>query len=80
MGEKHQYVVALHPLLGTWPATQACALPGNRSGDPLVLRPMLNPLRHTSQGYILYVRLSGNLRVLFTTILTLKKCINCSKG
>ena len=29
-GEKHQYVVASHaPLLGTWPATQACVLTGN---------------------------------------------------
>ena len=39
-----------HPLLGTWPATQACALIGNRTGDPLVHRPTLNPLSHTSQG------------------------------
>ena len=23
-----------HPLLGTWPATQACALTVNRTGDP----------------------------------------------
>ena len=29
-GMKHQYVVASHaPLLGTWPATQACVLTGN---------------------------------------------------
>ena len=27
------------PLLGTWPATEACALTGNRTGDPLVCRP-----------------------------------------
>ena len=26
------------PLLGTWCATQACALTGNRTGDPLVRR------------------------------------------
>ena len=38
------------PLLGTWPATQACALAGNQTGDPLVLRLVLNPLSHTSQG------------------------------
>ena len=24
------------PLLGTWPATQACALTGNQTSDPLV--------------------------------------------
>ena len=41
------------PLLGTWPATQARALTGNRTGDPLVHRPALNPLSHTSQGYFL---------------------------
>ena len=29
---KHQYVVASHMArLGTWPATQACALTGNRT-------------------------------------------------
>ena len=53
-GEKHQCVVASCapwcPALGTWPTTQACALTGNQTSDPLVLRPVLNPLRHTSQG------------------------------
>ena len=39
-----------HSQLGTWPATQACALTGNRTGDPLVCKPALNPLSHTSQG------------------------------
>ena len=38
------------PLLETWPTTQACALTGNQTGDPLVRRPTLNPLSHTSQG------------------------------
>ena len=28
--------------LGTWPATQACALTRNRTSDPLVHRPALN--------------------------------------
>ena len=32
-----------HPLLGTWPTTQVCALTGNRTGDPLVCRLALNP-------------------------------------
>ena len=27
------------PPLGTWPATQACALTGNRTGNPLVHSP-----------------------------------------
>ena len=38
------------PLLGTWPATQAYSLTGNRTGDPVVHRPILNPLSLTSQG------------------------------
>ena len=37
-----------HPLLGTWPAMQARAQTGNRTSDPLVHRPALNPLSHTS--------------------------------
>ena len=41
------------PVLGTWPATQACALTGNRTGNPLIYRPMLSPLSYTSQGYII---------------------------
>ena len=40
----------LCPLLGTWPTTQACALTGNRTSDPLPHSLALNPLSHTSQG------------------------------
>ena len=40
------------PPLGTWSATQACALTGNQTNDPLVCRPVLNPLSHTSQGRV----------------------------
>ena len=39
-----------HPLLGTWPATETCALTGNGTSDPLVRRPELSVLNHTSQG------------------------------
>ena len=39
-----------HPLLGAWPATQACALAGNQTRDPLVHSPVLSPLSPTSQG------------------------------
>ena len=35
------------PPVGTWPTTQACALTGNRTHDPLVRRLVLNPLSHT---------------------------------
>ena len=38
------------PLQGTQPATQACALTGNRTGDPLLHKPSLSPLSHPSQG------------------------------
>ena len=33
----------MQPLLGTWPATQACALTGTQTSDPLVHRLALNP-------------------------------------
>ena len=50
-GKKHQCVVASStPPLGTWPTTLVHALTGNRTGNPLVCRPALNPLKHTSQG------------------------------
>ena len=38
------------PILRTWPAIQARALTGKRTGDPLVRRLALDPLSHTSQG------------------------------
>ena len=56
-GEKHQCVVASHtPRNGTWPATQACALTGNRTRDSSGL-PALNPLSYTIQGiYFVFKR------------------------
>ena len=38
------------PLLGTWPTTQEGALTRDRTSDPLVCRPSINPLSHTSQA------------------------------
>ena len=38
------------PQQGTWPATPACVLTGNRTTDLWVHRPALNPLSPTSQG------------------------------
>ena len=46
----HVWLPLAQPLLGTWPATQACSLTGNRTSDPLVHRLVLNALSHTSQG------------------------------
>ena len=43
----------MHPALGTWPAIQACALTGDRTGDRLLCRLTLNPLSHTTQGWFL---------------------------
>ena len=51
MCERHiDWLPLTHPEPGTRPATQACALTGNQTTDPLVRRPALNPLSHTSQG------------------------------
>ena len=36
-------------LLGTWPATQACAPTGSQTSNPLARRLALNPLSHTSR-------------------------------
>ena len=41
-----------HPQPGIWPATQACALPGNQTSDLSLCRTMPRPLSHTSQGQI----------------------------
>ena len=56
MCERYIYQLPLrHPQLGTWPATQVCALTGNQTCDLLVHRPTLNPLSHTSQGRVTYL-------------------------
>ena len=44
----HVWLPLMRPLLGTWPTTQACTLTGNRTGNPLVCRPALHSLSHTS--------------------------------
>ena len=69
-GEKHQYVVAsCVPPTGTWLATQACALTGNWTSNPLVHRPALNPLSHTSQGcFHIYKQAKTHLRVTFPCV------------
>ena len=51
-GGKHQCVVSSYspPTGDSGPQTQACGPTGNQTSDPLVRRPALNPLSHTSQG------------------------------
>ena len=44
------WLLLVHSLLETRLATQAHALTGNQTSDPLVCRSVLNPLSHTSQG------------------------------
>ena len=41
------------PHWGTWPATQACALTGNRTSNPLVCRAALNLLSYNIQSLFL---------------------------
>ena len=50
--DTHQLVANCTPPAGDLAhvLTQACALPGNQTGNPSVCRPALNPLSHTSQG------------------------------
>ena len=56
MGERNiDWLPLAHPQLGIWPATQACAPTGNRTGDLLVHRLVLNPLSHTSQSCIFII-------------------------
>ena len=62
----------MRPLVGTWPATQACALTGNSNGDPLVRRPVLNPLSYTSQGYF-----CNFLNKIFQTFTDVERIVQC---
>ena len=59
-GETSMFGCLLHaPHQGTWPTTQACALTGNQTNDPLVCRPALNPLSHTSRDlFFLFLKKS----------------------
>ena len=51
-GEKHQCVVATHtPFTGDLAHNPGWALTGIRNSDPLVHRPGLKPLSHSSHGY-----------------------------
>ena len=45
-----------HPQAGTWPATQACALTGNPTSNPVARRLVLKTLSHTSQGSVSFIK------------------------
>ena len=55
-GEKHQSVVAPHGLPPGGLARNPGMCPKNQAGDPLVCRPLLNPLSHTSQGRMCFLK------------------------
>ena len=48
-------------LMGTEPATQACALTGNLTGDLLAHSLMLNQLSYASQGHVLLLDRKGRV-------------------
>ena len=45
-------MVVSHALPTSWSTTQSGSLTGNQTSDPLVCRPVLNPLSPTSQGSV----------------------------
>ena len=48
----HHWLPLGRPQLGTWPASQACALTGSQTGDVLVLcSPVLNPTEPHQPGF-----------------------------
>ena len=63
----------VHPLLGMWPATQACAQTGTRTCDPLVCGPALSTQStaglHNSQG-------SASLCVIFFFFPPISLCLS----
>ena len=60
-------------MLTTWdqPTTQARALTGNWTSDPLVRRLVLNPLSHTSQGWFAFY-FNNNNSLIISPILFIK--------
>ena len=50
----NMWLPLVHSALRTWPTTPACARTGNQTCNPLVCRPVLNPLSYTSQVYIFF--------------------------
>ena len=48
--EIHDQMPLAHLQLGTWSATQTCALTGSQRGKHSVHRRALSPVSHTSQG------------------------------
>ena len=67
------------PIGGTWPATQACALTGKPTSNPLVCRLALSPLSHTIQGSLCICNIYGTyccfLQKDYTNLCSYTKCV-----
>ena len=63
----HVWLPLTRPLLETWPATQACALTGNRTGNPLVHRPVQKEAKSppSSSPVLLIVLKKVNVHLTF---------------
>ena len=63
-GNINVWLPLARPQVGTWPATQTCALTGNATGNPLVLRLALNPLSHQPGPNNSFLTLASNIGFL----------------
>ena len=61
------------PQVGACPATQACALTGNRACDLSVQRLALSPLSHTSLGCCFSFMLKNWRKPTETDVMTVRK-------
>ena len=57
----------------TWPATQACALIGNQTSDPLVLRTALSPLSHMPHQTGLFIQ------IFIEDLMCSRHCFFCAR-
>ena len=75
-GNINVWLTPTRPLLGTWPATQVCALTVYPIRDPLVCRLALNPLSHTSQGSLMNFKYY--IHPFFQNITILSETTSCT--
>ena len=67
------------PPLGTWPATQACALTGNRTGYPLVHSPHSVHWATPTRAGILILLMQGNLKIFLVGYCCGGCCNSCPR-
>ena len=81
--KKHRLAASCRTHLGTWPATQACALTRKWTSSPLVCKSNTNPLSPTSQGKYTVFNLSFLLDVqhcLHPSLLIPAKYLHWGRG